>query len=169
MRIKKGLKRIGWILIIAFIVIQFFHPSKNISEAAAKPANHISNAYVFPSEVENVMKVSCYDCHSNNTSYPWYSKIQPVDWWLTDHINEGKQELNFDEFATYSLRRQFRKFREIKKQLDEGEMPLPSYLIIHRDADLSAEQKQALINWSETMMQEMKAKYPEDSLVKKEQ
>jgi hypothetical protein len=166
MKIKNVLKKVGWVLLVAIVVIQFFHPSKNNS--AAKPVNHISTAFVFPDEIENTIKTSCYDCHSNNTNYPWYAKVQPVDWWLNSHVKEGKQELNFDEFASYSLRRQFRKFKEIKKQVDEGEMPLPSYLIIHRYATLSPEQKQSLLNWSETRMQEMQAKYPADSLVKKD-
>jgi hypothetical protein len=167
-RLKKALKKIGWILLIIFVVIQFFHPSKNISSANAKPVNHISSSYVFPPEVKNIMKISCLDCHSNNTYYPWYAKVQPVDWWLNGHIKDGKQELNFDEFSTYSLRRQFRKFKEMKRQVEEDEMPLPSYTLIHRDAILSFEQKQTLINWSERMMREMQEKYPEDSLVKKD-
>jgi hypothetical protein len=164
---KKFFKKLLWALVIFFIVIQFFHPEKNIS--STQSPNHITKQFTLPVEVEKTLKKSCGDCHSNNTSYPWYFNVQPVAWWLADHIEEGKREVNFDEFATYSLRRQFKKFKEIKEQVEEDEMPISAYTLLHRDAVLSAEQKQAVIKWTEYMMNEMKAKYPIDSLVRKEQ
>src|SRR4051812_10219434 len=166
-QVKRFFKRFLWALVIVFIVIQFFHPEKNIS--AAQSMNHITKKFTLPVDVENTLKKSCGDCHSNNTVYPWYFNVQPVAWWLADHIEEGKGEINFDEFATYSLRRQFKKFKEIKEQVEEDEMPISSYTLIHRDAVLSAEQKQAVIKWTEDMMNEMKAKYPMDSLMRKDQ
>jgi hypothetical protein len=120
-------------------------------------------------DVENILKASCYDCHSNNTTYPWYFNVQPAGWWLGSHIENGKKEVNFDEFATYSLRRQFKKFKEIREQVEEGEMPLSSYTLIHRSTILSSEQKETVVKWAEEMMYEMKTKYPMDSLVRKEQ
>ena len=164
---KRNLKRVFLFLAVALIIIQFFHPGKNIASSA--PVNHISKQFVVPADVKNSLEKSCGDCHSNNTTYPWYFNVQPVAWWLADHIEEGKREVNFDEFASYSLRRQFRKFKEIKEQIEEDEMPISSYTLMHKDAALSPEQKQALIKWSKDMMNEMKSKYPMDSLVRKEQ
>jgi Haem-binding domain len=159
---KKFFKTLFLVLIIAFVVLQFFRPKKNISEAAN--ANDITKTYAVPTNVMASLQTSCYDCHSNNTKYPWYSNIQPVAWWLADHIEEGKKEINFNEFASYSPRRQYKKFKEINDQLEEDEMPLKSYTIIHSDAKLSKEQKVDVYNWTNAMMDSMKVKYPIDSL-----
>src|SRR5260221_6207636 len=118
-------------LLVLLLIIQFFHPARNIAQG--EQPNHISKIYPVPSGVKNILEKACDDCHSNNTVYPWYSKVQPVDWWLTDHINEGKRELNFDEFTTYNLRRQYHKLDEVMKQVKDGEMPLNSYTWIHAD------------------------------------
>jgi hypothetical protein len=85
-------------------VIQFFHPQKNISKGTQ--ANYIGNKYNVPDDVKHILAKACNDCHSNNTRYPWYSKIQPVDWWLHKHIVEGKKGLNFDEYTDKRLRYQ---------------------------------------------------------------
>jgi len=160
----KFLKRILLVVVIAFIVIQFFRSEKNISAAAR--SNHITVKFSVPGDVKQILSTSCYDCHSNNTRYPWYHSVQPVAWWLRSHISEGKEHLNFDEFASYKLRRQYHKFEEIIEMVKEDEMPLPSYLVGHRDAVLSPEQKEKIIAWSNNCMEEMKAVYPVDSLVK---
>src|SRR5437588_254530 len=128
---KRNLKILLWVLVIVLIVIQVFHPEKNIS--AAEPANHISKQFAIPQDVKNTLNKSCGDCHSNNTTYPWYFNVQPVAWWLADHIEEGKRQVNFDEFTTYSLRRQFKKFKEIKEQIEIDEMPISSYSLLHKD------------------------------------
>ena len=94
---KKVFKTIGWILLLALIGIQFFHPTKNI--AIGIQPNAITNVHAVPDNVNSILKKTCNDCHSNNTVYPWYHKIQPVDWWMNNHINEGKGKFNFDEYA----------------------------------------------------------------------
>lgn len=164
MTAKKILKIVLIVLLIGFIIIQFIRPSKNAGEEIA--ANQINAVQEVPADVQQILKVSCYDCHSNTTRYPWYSKIQPVAWFLNDHIVEGKKEVNFSVFATYPPFRRYKKFNEIQKQIKEDEMPLFSYTLIHRDAVLSAAQKSTLINWAANAIKEMEAKYPADSLVK---
>ena len=161
---KKVIKTILIILLIAFVVIQFFRPEKNAGVEIA--VNQIAAVQNVPDNVQQILKVSCYDCHSNSTYYPWYDNIQPVAFVLNKHIVEGKDELNFSEFATYPTYRKYKKFKEIQKQIKEDEMPLFSYTIPHRDAVLSAEQKSTLIDWAANSMKEMEAKYPVDSLVK---
>ena len=163
--LKKILKRTFQILLVAFIVIQFFRPAKNNSEGIS--SNDISKIYAIPADVQSILKTSCYDCHSNNTVYPWYAEIQPAAWWLADHVKEGKKELNFSEFASYKISRQYRKLEEINKEVKEDEMPLELYLWIHKNSKLRDEQKLILANWVKAVMDTMKAKYPIDSLIKK--
>lgn len=163
--LKKILKRAFQILIVVLIVIQFIRPEKNIAEGISN--NDISKIYPVPENVQAILKTSCYDCHSNNTVYPWYSKIQPVAWWLNNHIVEGKRELNFSEFASYRIGRQYRKLDEINKEVKEDAMPLNSYLWIHKNAKLDEQQKLTVANWVTALRDSIKAKYPEDSLVRR--
>jgi len=162
---KKIAQKIGIALAIVLVVIQFFRPEKNINTQPA--ATHISKLYAVPADVEQILVNACYDCHSNNTVYPWYSNIQPVAWWLADHVEDGKKHLNFDAYTTYNLRRQYHKMEEVIEQVDENEMPMKSYQLAHSNARLTDAQKQLLINWANSVMNTMKAQYPMDSLVKK--
>lgn len=162
---KKFFKRLFLLLLLAFIVIQFFRPAKNKAEGMSK--NDITTLYAVPEDVQTILKASCYDCHSNNTVYPWYSQVQPVAWWLDGHIKDGKKDLNFSEFASYRLRRQYKKLEEINELVKENEMPLDSYLWIHKDAKLSESQKLTLANWVNAVRDTMEAHYPIDSLVRK--
>jgi hypothetical protein len=152
-------------LLIAIIIIQFFRPKKNISEGPQP--NNIATAYPVPENVKAILAKACNDCHSNNTRYPWYNNIQPVAWWLNDHVQEGKRELNFDEFTTYRLRKQYARFEQTKKLVDKGAMPLDSYTWIHKDAILTDQEKQALFSWADSSKAIMESKYPKDSLIRK--
>lgn len=163
--LKKIFKRTFQILLLAFIVIQFFRPAKNKAEGISN--NDISKIYAVPADVQSILKTSCYDCHSNNTVYPWYAEIQPAAWWLADHVKEGKKELNFSEFASYRIGRQYRKLEEINGEVKEDKMPLESYLWIHKNSKLSEQQKLTLANWVTTIRDTIKANYPADSLVRK--
>lgn len=153
------LKKIGYVLLAALVIIQFIQPQKNNSKEASP--NHINTKFPMNDEVAIVLKTSCYDCHSNNTNYPWYSMIQPVGWWLQDHVNEGKGELNFDEFASYSAKKQKHKLEEINETISKGEMPLDSYTWIHKNAILSAEQKAAVKKWVDQSLQQFPPSDPE--------
>jgi hypothetical protein len=159
---KKFFKRLFMVLLLAFISIQFFRTEKNISSGIS--ANDITRRYAVPDDVQAILKTSCYDCHSNNTVYPWYNNIQPVAWWLKNHVDEGKRELNFSEFASYGIGRQYRKLEEVNKEIKEGEMPLSSYTLIHGNAKLNDQQKLTVANWVNAVRDSIKANYPEDSL-----
>jgi hypothetical protein len=161
---KKALAIILIILLIAFIIIQFIRPTENKNVEIAQ--DQITAAYPVPDSVMKNLKVSCYDCHSNTTVYPFYFKIQPVAWFLDDHIQNGKRHLNFSTFTTNALWRQHENFKDIVEQLKKDEMPLTSYTLIHRDAILSAGQKLAMENWATDQIKEMETKYPADSLAK---
>ncbi len=167
--IKKILKRILLLLLLAFVVIQFFRPAKDTASGPEAFAKDIATVHTVPADVQLIFQKACYDCHSNNTTYPWYSNIQPVAWWLDDHVKEGKKELNFSEFAGYSIRRKYKKLEEINKEVKEGEMPLESYTLIHTNAKLTDADKLAIANWTTSLRDSMKRVYPEDSLVRKKQ
>lgn len=161
----KILKKILIILLIGFIVIQFFRPTKNVS--AQTSANDITTLYAVPGDIKVILEKACNDCHSNNTKYPWYAEIQPVAWWLADHVEEGKAHLNFSEFASYNLRKQYHKLEETEEMIKEKHMPLDSYLWMHGDADLTTDERQKLAQWSVDIRKQMEAKYPIDSLIRK--
>ena len=159
------IRKILLFLLVVLIIMQVIRPKLDNNSGTTTHA--IATITSIPDETGQLLKSSCNDCHSNTTIYPWYAHVQPVGWWLDDHVNEGKKELNFDEFTTYPVRKQYHKLEEVVEMVKEKEMPLNSYTWIHKDADLSTEQRQQLINWSEKLMADMKAKYPLDSLIKK--
>lgn len=146
-------KKIFISLLLILVAIQFVQPKKN-KTSAAQP-NDIGIAYSTPDDVNVILRKACYDCHSNSTNYPWYASIQPIAWWLDHHIEEGKRELNFSEFAAYKTKRKIKKFNEIAGEVTDDEMPLSSYTWIHKDAILSKEEKNTLINWANIMAQKL--------------
>lgn len=159
---KKYLKPILLGLLTILLLAQFIRPAKNLSNDLT---NDISKNYPIPDSVQAILKVACNDCHSNYTVYPWYAEVQPVAAWLANHVEEGKEHLNFSNFTARRVAVQNHKFEEIIEMVKEGEMPLASYTWIHRDAILSEMQKQTLINWAQANMDSLKTQYPADSLV----
>lgn len=152
-------------LLAALIIIQFIHPKKNKAEGSQP--NYIGNNFSVPADVKTILEKACNDCHSNNSNYPWYANLQPVHWWMEKHIKDGKKHLNYDEYTSRPLRYQYHKMEETIEMIKEGEMPLNSYTWTHKDAKLSEEEKTKLISWAESVMDNMKSKYPIDSLVRK--
>ncbi len=150
-------------VIVILVLIQFIRPDRNLTDESSKD---ITKKYAVPANVQAVLKTACYDCHSNHTNYLWYFNVQPLGWWLTHHINEGKEELNFNEFAGYRIGKQYHKLDGIVKQLDKNEMPLASYTLIHKDAILSNEQRALVSNWAAAIRDSIKAAYPADSLAR---
>lgn len=161
------LKKILAVIAAVIIAGQFIRPPRNASAAPAGTEGQ--GGLTIPDSVRNVLTVACFDCHSNNTRYPWYAEIQPVGWWLAGHIRDGKKELNFDEFGTYQPRRKFGKMKQIEEQLEEKKMPLPSYLIIHKDAVLSPENKGLIIAWTRAMRDSLHAHYPPETFERRPQ
>jgi len=132
-------------LLIAFVGIQFMPTIRNQNNEVLE--TDFTKTFTVPTNIQNLLKNSCYDCHSNNTNYPWYNKIQPVSWFLEHHIKEGKKELNFSEFGGYSERRQKSKIKSIISQVRDDEMPLWTYTLIHRDTKLSEDDKKLITNY----------------------
>lgn len=163
---KKFFKYLLITLLVIMVLLQLY-PKHNDNKTEGINPKDISMVHNLPDDVQKIFKTSCYDCHSNHTNYPWYASLQPVSLWLEDHINEGKDELNFSIFGDYSLRRQYRKLKEINEQLKENKMPLSSYTLIHRDAKLSQEQKLAVAKWATSLRDSFSKVYPADSLIPK--
>lgn len=130
---------------IVLIALQFIQPVHNNSKLILEV--DISKKISIPDSVKTILKNACYDCHSNNTNYPWYSHIQPTGWFMATHIKQGKDELNFSEFGSYSRRKQVSKLNEIANSIRDDIMPLPSYKWIHKNARLSTNEKTLLIAW----------------------
>ena len=132
-------------ILLLLIGMQFIRPARNYSEAISESS--LIRIYEVPETVSRVLQKACFDCHSNTTRYPWYSNVQPLGWILANHIRKGKADLNFDEFGKYSGRKQKNKLKAVVNQIRDDKMPLRSYTWMHKDARLSEDEKQLLINW----------------------
>lgn len=160
----KTWKKILLAIVAIFIIIQFFHPAKNQSTEVL-PTDITKTYGAIPADVNVILKKACNDCHTNNTEYPWYNNIQPVAWWLDNHVQEGKQHLNFSDFTSMRIARQYKRMKDCIETVKENEMPLDSYLWIHKDAKLTDAEKEKLYAWCNGIMDTIKAHYPADSLV----
>jgi len=141
----KLLKITGLVLLVILVGLQFFPTGVNHSTTVS--STDFVKTYETPEQVAQILRTSCYNCHSNNTDYPWYSNVQPVGWLLEDHINKGKGVLNLSEFGSYSGRRQQSKLTSMISQIEDDKMPLPAYTFIHREARLSKEKKKTLLDY----------------------
>lgn len=142
----KGYKRVGLLVLILVVVMQFVQPKRNISEGGLGE-NDISKVYDMPADLHNMLVTKCYDCHSNNTKYPWYVNLQPIGWWLAAHVHDGKEHLNFSEFKTYTQERAEHKLEELWEVTEEGSMPLKAYTMFHEGTELTEQDEQAISAW----------------------
>jgi uncharacterized membrane protein len=160
----RTIKRILVFLLILFVLIQIYRSPKNLS---GDTTHDISKSYVVPADVHTILSKACYDCHSNKTRYPWYAGVQPVGIWLARHIKDGKSEVNFNEFSSYRVAKQYRKMEECIEQVKKERMPLSSYTIIHTDSKLTDTERATLLSWFESIRDTLRARYPADSLIVK--
>ena len=145
----KILKKLGLLLLIVFIIVQFFRPDKNDGNIASVNAFLMDTS---PNEdVKLVLKSACFDCHSDHTRYPWYNNITPVNYWLADHIDHGKGHFNVSKWNDYSDKKKDHKLEELIEMVEAKEMPLPSYTWTHGDAKLSEEQIDAMVAWAKAV------------------
>ena len=143
---KRVLKIMLTIVLFIFIAIQFYQPALNVDKGQVYTTD-FTQVYKMPVEVKAMFQTSCYDCHSNNTNYAWYDYVQPARALVENHIKNAKQDLNFNEWGTYSNRKQERLLNSIKEQIETKQMPLSSYTIMHKKAKLNDEQIKVLTNW----------------------
>ncbi|SRX75151.1 heme-binding domain-containing protein [Aequorivita antarctica] len=142
--IKKSIKILLVLLLIALLAIQFIRPEKNnlgyesvaLFETETKPSENVAT----------ILKERCYDCHSNHTQYPWYAEVAPFSLWLKDHIDDGKKHFNVSAWSDYSVKKKEHKLEELVEMVEDDEMPLKSYTIIH--GNLSEDDKKLLLQWA---------------------
>jgi hypothetical protein len=149
-------KKILLAILVVLIMIQFIQPAHNKSEELLP--TDITKTISIPGNVQALLKTACYDCHSNNSNYPWYAYVQPMGWMLKSHIQKGKADLNFSEFGSYSVRKQKSKLRLIVASIHDDEMPLSSYKMMHKSARLSNGDKALIIDWATKTKDSLSAK-----------
>jgi len=147
----KLVKRILVGLLIVLVLLQFWRPEKNVStenavadfEAQTQPST----------EVALILEQKCYDCHSNNTVYPWYAEVAPISLWIDGHIEEGREHFNVSDWASWDLEKKDHKMDELIEEVEEGHMPEDSYTWMH--GKLSPEEKEMLMVWGKKVRKEL--------------
>lgn len=151
------MKKILVILLVAFIIIQFFPIDKNNPEPT--PQLDFLRIKDAPENIKTLVRNGCYDCHSNETKYLWYSKVQPLGWFLQKHIEEGRKHLNFSTFATYEPKRQAHKLYEVGEMITSKEMPLDSYVLGHPEADLTDAEREEMAKYFKIIEDDIRREY----------
>lgn len=141
---KKWLKRIAFVLTAIFAGIQFVRPART------NPPIDRSQVLRAPAHVQPILDRACNDCHSSATTWPWYSHVAPLSWYLVDHVNEGRKQVSFSEWETYAREDQAHVLEEICEEVEKGEMPLAEYTWLHPSAQLSEADKRTLCTWAES-------------------
>jgi len=156
--LKKILNIALIVIVVAFVVGQFIRP--DFTNPPVNASETVWASTSVPDDVHQVLVRSCNDCHSNETAYPWYAKITPSNWYLADHIAEGRREMNLSVWNTYSPKKKMKKLEEVCEQVEQREMPLPSYLWLHGDAKLSDSDKTLLCNWAKAESSRIQSSIP---------
>ena len=136
-------------LLVAVVVMQFFRIDK--ANPAVNPENDLVQIVNTPEDVQHLLRAACYDCHSNETIYPWYANVAPVSWWIKAHVNNGREHLNFSEWGTFTDKRRLHKIEEIQEAINDEWMPLESYVPLHAEANLTREQRDLMLEWTRTL------------------
>ena len=144
-------KKIGIFIVVIFILLQFF-PVQKPEVVVDNPNDFILNTSV-PKDISAKLKAACYDCHSNESSFPWYANIAPSKWFVFKHINEGRKELNFSNWNTFNIDDKAEILDDISTVLLDGEMPLKGYTLLHSEAKLTEEEKETIINWTDELLE----------------
>jgi cytochrome c551/c552 len=134
--VKRGLLVVGVALVLAQLVpVDRSNPP-------------IQGEVEAPAQVRAILRRACYDCHSNETVWPWYGRVAPVSWLLARDVREGRKEVDFSDFGQYPEKRRQRKWKEIPEQVEKGEMPPWLYVAVHPEARLSEADRAALVRWA---------------------
>jgi hypothetical protein len=142
----KIIKKIALAVLLVLIAMQFYRPKKNSAQG-----NHTATFIIEtnPSpEIKKLLESSCYACHSNNTTYPWYNNVAPISFWLSNHINHGKEHLNFSEWEGYTAKKKDHKLEEVIEVMEEALMPLREYTWTHKEAILLDDQRGSIVEWA---------------------
>lgn len=142
-------KKIAYGILGLLVIIQFFRIDKD--NPIVNPDMDFVVLSSASEDMRDLLRTSCYDCHSNETVYPWYSNVAPISWWVKDHINDARGHLNFSVWGEYNEKRKDHKLEEIIEEVNEHEMPLKSYLIVHTESKLDDTKREELTNWIQSL------------------
>jgi len=143
-------KKLFLTIIAIFLLLQFFRTERTNPQRTGNEMN-------IPEYVQPILARACFDCHSHDTKWPWYSNIMPVTYLLTNHVNEGRKHLNFSEWGTYSQNKKENKLLEICEEIEEKKMPLEQYLMLHSEATLSQEDIKTICDWADGVRNELQS------------
>jgi|SRR5215813_2086598 len=144
------MKLVKWFLIVVgclFIAIQFKRPAR--TNPTVDESQTIFVRTQMPPQVHQILNRCCADCHSNKTVWPWYTNVAPVSWFITNHVDQGRQDMNFSEWGKYDQHRQEKRLQAMCDLAKDGSMPLSSYTPLHAGSKPSAEDVKALCTWTE--------------------
>lgn len=141
------------VLVLVLIILQVVGPSR--PEVLEETPDDLLLTEEIPDQIAFTLKTACYDCHSMKTKYPWYGYVAPISWFLIDHIAEGREELNFSYWRQLSKREKLRALKDIQEEVEEGEMPLESYVVVHSEAELTDDQRKELVAWAKGLANEV--------------
>ena len=134
-------------LLAIFILIQFV--PNELPEVTLDNKDDLLSNNEFSIEIENQIRASCYDCHSNETIYPWYSYVAPVSFLVNRDTKVGREELNFSNWESLDRKKKAKHLTNFIEEIEEGDMPFPPYLITHSNAKLTDKSKQDLMDWAD--------------------
>ena len=142
----RKLKIIAALAIAILAGMQFVRPDR--TNPPSDPNLAITAQMELPAGVRTIIERSCFDCHSNQTHWPWYSEVAPVSWFVADDVHEGREHLNFSEWGTYTQKRQIAKLEMIASEVDKGDMPMERYVWLHQKAALTGPDRDLLTGWA---------------------
>lgn len=149
---SKIFKWVGLAILAALVIIQFFGIDK--TNPPVNTSEEFMTLTAPPADVAQLLKDACYDCHSHETKYPWYTNIEPVSWWIAGHIEHAREHLNFSKWGAYDAEKMAHKAEECGEEVEKGKMPLKSYLPMHPEARLSDAQRERLSSWFMSMAEQ---------------
>lgn len=145
--VKKATKWAGCGIVVLFGLLQFTNPAR--TNPPVQPGRELGATNAPPAQITTLLRAACYDCHSHETVWPWYSRIAPVSWYIVDHIKDGRRRLNFSEWPHDDPRKARSRMQNIRDEIESGSMPLKSYTLIHRSSALTSEQREQLLKWAD--------------------
>ena len=145
---KKTGKHVALIGVVLLLLIQLVQPDRSNPPS---PGPSVQDVLPMSPRIDGLIRSACFDCHSNQTRWPWYSYVAPVSWLVSQDVSEGRRHVNFSEWGSYERRKQIGRLGSIADEVSEGAMPLPSYARMHAEAALSEEDRDSLVAWAEHM------------------
>jgi hypothetical protein len=151
--VRKILKWIVLVLAGIFVVMQVIRPAR--TNPPVDESRTIQAHTQLTPEAAAILNRSCNDCHSNQTRWPWYTNVAPVSWFVINHVNDGRRQMNFSDWAQYDRSEQENYLKKICREVKSGDMPIHSYLWLHGDAKLSSEDVKVLCEWANAESQRL--------------